>query len=84
MNIVLWLVVGASIGWVGSLLLGTDSREGLIRNVVFATVGAFIGSWLLGLGSQTNDSSGLTVGAVLASIVGAAALVAVGKRFSST
>jgi uncharacterized membrane protein YeaQ/YmgE (transglycosylase-associated protein family) len=81
MNIVVWLVVGVSVGWIGSLMIGTDSREELIRNVIFGTVGAFVGSWILGLASQA--SAGVSAGGVIASIAGAVALMFVAKRFRS-
>ncbi len=47
MNIVIWLVVGGVIGWVASLLMGTDGRQGIVLNVVVGIVGAALGGWLV-------------------------------------
>ena len=81
MNIIAWCVVGISVGWLGSLLMGTDSREGLIRNIVIGTAGALVGTWVFGFINQANNAGGVTTGWVVASVIGAAALVAIARRF---
>ena len=40
MNLVIWLVVGGLIGWVASIIMGTDARQGIVLNVVVGIVGA--------------------------------------------
>ncbi len=55
MGIVLWLIFGALVGWIASLIMKTR-RKGLIRNIVIGLIGSFIGGWissLLGLGSMS-------------------------------
>ncbi len=53
MGILSWLVFGALVGWLASLLMHSR-RRGLIRNIIIGLIGSFIGGWLaslLGLGS---------------------------------
>ncbi len=53
MNIFLWLIFGAIVGWVASILTKTR-RRGLIRNMVVGIIGSFLGGWiasLFGIGS---------------------------------
>ena len=82
MNIVIWLVIGALVGWIASRMFDTDSREGLIRNIGIGTVGALAGSWVFGLTSVAN--AGVGVAGILASIVGAVVLMAIARRVSFT
>jgi len=53
-NILLWIIFGALVGWIASIIMGAR-RRGLIRNIIVGLVGAFLGGWiasLLGIGSM--------------------------------
>jgi uncharacterized membrane protein YeaQ/YmgE (transglycosylase-associated protein family) len=78
MNILVWLVVGGLIGWVASMILGTDGRQGIILNVVVGIVGAAIGGWLFGaaFGTSTINQGNLSVSGIMVSLVGAVILIA--------
>lgn len=80
MNIIVWLVVGGLIGWVASMVMGTDGRQGIILNVVVGIIGAALGGWLFG-GASTINQGSLTVNGLMVSLVGAVALIAVIKVF---
>ncbi len=40
---IFWIVFGALAGWAASLIVGNNSRQGCLTNVVVGVVGAFIG-----------------------------------------
>lgn len=84
MNIVTSLVVGVLIGWVASIRMGTDDREGLVRNVATGIVGAYGASWLLGKLLESANQGGFSVGAMIASVFGAATLLFVAARLQRT
>jgi len=44
MGIVLFLIVGAIIGWVASLIMGTN--QSLLWNIIVGIVGSGLGGWL--------------------------------------
>ena len=46
-NFIIWIFLGALIGWIASLIMKTDSRQGLIADIVVGIVGAFIGGYIL-------------------------------------
>ena len=46
-NFVVWLILGGIIGWLASLVMRTDARQGIILNVVVGIVGAMLGGWVL-------------------------------------
>lgn len=78
MNIILWLVIGGVIGWVASIFMGTDGRQGLFLNVVVGIVGAALGGWLFGGGATINQGS-LSVNSIMVSLIGAILLIAAVK-----
>lgn len=45
-GIILWIVVGALAGWVGSMIMRTNSRQGGLMNVVVGVVGAVLGGFI--------------------------------------
>jgi len=56
MVILTWIIFGALVGWIASILMGTK-RGGLIRNIIVGLVGSFLGGWiasLLNIGSLTT------------------------------
>lgn len=47
MGIIVWIVFGALVGWVASLILGTDNEHGALLNIVIGIAGAVIGGWVM-------------------------------------
>lgn len=81
MNIIVWLVVGGLIGWVASIFMGTNDRQGILLNVVVGIVGAVLGGWLLGgvFGSGSINEGDFSVSGLLVSLLGAVILLFVVK-----
>ena len=52
MSIILWIIFGAIVGWVASMIM--KSRLGLVWDIILGMLGAIVGGWiatLLGLGT---------------------------------
>ena len=83
MNIIVWLIIGGLIGWIASMFMGTDGRQGIILNVVVGIVGAALGGWLFGgaFGTATVNQGNLSLSGIMVSLVGAVILIAVMKFF---
>ena len=47
MGIIIWLIIGGIIGWLASLVMKTNARQGIILNIVVGIVGSWIGGWLI-------------------------------------
>ena len=75
MNLIIWLLVGALVGWLASMVMRTDAQQGAILNIVVGIVGALIGGFLFG--GPTINSSALNLTAILISFVGAVVLLAI-------
>ena len=77
-NFIIWLVLGAIIGWLAGLVM--HDREGLLLNIVIGIVGAFIGGFvmnLLGFSGSTINSGNFSLGALVVSFIGAVILLAI-------
>ena len=74
-NLILWLVFGALIGWIASIVMRTDEQQGAMLNIFVGIVGAAIGGFLFG--ANTINSGVFNLTALLVSFVGALILLAV-------
>jgi uncharacterized membrane protein YeaQ/YmgE (transglycosylase-associated protein family) len=82
MGILIWLIVGGVVGWLASIVMGTNRQQGIVLNVVVGIVGAllagFVVSPLLGI---ATINEGITVATFLVSLLGAVLLLAIVNLF---
>jgi uncharacterized membrane protein YeaQ/YmgE (transglycosylase-associated protein family) len=83
MNVIVWLAVGGVIGWVASMVMNTDSQQGIFLNVVVGIVGALVAGWVISplVGSGTINQGNFSMSSLVASLVGAVILLAVVNLF---
>jgi len=74
-NLVVWLVAGAVIGWIASMVMHTDAQQGTILNIVVGVVGALIAGLLLN--QPTINQNVFNLNALVISLIGAIVLLAV-------
>jgi len=68
MEIVLILLIGASAGWLGSVIY-KGSGLGIFGNIIIGIIGSFVGYWILGV-IGINLGSGI-FGTILTGAIGA-------------
>ncbi len=78
-NLILWLLLGALVGWLASVVMGTDYRQGPLLNIIVGIVGALIGGALFGY--PTIDQGVFNLQALVVSFVGAVILLAIVNLF---
>ena len=83
MSFLAWLIVGGLLGWVASMIMGTNDRQGIFLNIIVGIVGAFIGGLLLAplFGTGTINAGDFSMGSLLVSLVGAVILLAIVNFF---
>jgi len=77
-NFILWLLFGALVGWLASIVMHTNAQQGTLLNIVVGIVGAFLGGILfnfLGGGSATINNGDFSLSALLVSFIGAVVLL---------
>lgn len=74
MGILLWIIFGALVGWIASLIMKTDAEQGALLNIVVGIVGAFIGG---GLSSMLGgpEVTGFNLTSILVATLGAIILI---------
>lgn len=79
MSFILWLIVGGVLGWVASMIMGTNDSQGKLLNIVVGIVGAFLGGLLLAplFNTGTINQGDFSVGSLLTSLLGAVILLAI-------
>lgn len=82
-NFLVWLILGGVVGWLASIVMHTDARQGLFLNIVVGIVGAYIGALLVAplLGTGTINQNDFSLSGLFASFVGAVILLAVINLF---
>lgn len=83
MNIILWIIFGALAGWIASIIMGTDKRQGALMNIVVGIIGAFIGGFLMSL-LGFPGVTGFNIYSLLVAILGAVVLVWLVGMFRKT
>ena len=72
MNVIITLIIGGVVGWLGSIIMKTNAQMGLIANIVVGIVGSFLGFWIagrLGLGGGAIVGWCIAVGGAVLLIV---------------
>ncbi|HEX6318129.1 MAG TPA: GlsB/YeaQ/YmgE family stress response membrane protein [Burkholderiales bacterium] len=83
MSFIIWLIVGGLLGWIASMIMGTNDKQGILLNIVVGIVGAFLGGLLLAplFGTGTINRGDFSIASLLVSLVGAVILLAIVNFF---
>ena len=83
MNFILWLIIGGLLGWVASMIMGTNDKQGMFLNVIVGIVGAFLGGLVLAplFNTGTINQGDFSFSSLLVSLVGAVLLLAIVNFF---
>lgn len=82
MELMLWILLGITAGWLASIILGTHATQGLVTDVILGTVGAVVGGLLLNLIGQ-QGVVGLNMYSISIATLGAIVLIWLGRIINS-
>lgn len=79
LNLIGWIIVGALAGWLASIVMGTNSRQGCLTDIILGIVGGFVGGFVLNaLNIGVDPASGeLNLPSLLVAFIGAIIVLAV-------
>lgn len=83
MGIILWIIFGALVGWIASIIMKTDAQQGSIMNIVVGIVGAVLGGWLMSVLGESGVS-GFNLYSFLVALLGAVVLIAIVRALRRT
>ena len=80
MNLILWIIFGAIAGWIASMIMRTNSGQGLLMDVVMGVLGALLGGFIMDFFGQSGVT-GFNLYSLLIAVLGAVVLIYVGRLF---
>ena len=72
MGLIISLIIGGVVGWLGSIVMKTNAQMGLIANILVGIVGSALGFWIAGLVGVAPDGGILRY---VIAVAGAALLI---------
>jgi uncharacterized membrane protein YeaQ/YmgE (transglycosylase-associated protein family) len=83
MGFILWLIIGGIIGWLASIVMNTNHKQGKFLNIIVGIVGAMIAGWILSpmLGIRTINQESFSLASMFVSFLGAVILLALVNLF---
>jgi uncharacterized membrane protein YeaQ/YmgE (transglycosylase-associated protein family) len=74
MEIIIWIIFGALVGWVASIVMGGEG--GLVRDIIVGIVGALLGGLIMSAFGQ-DGIGGFNLYSFLVALLGACILIAI-------
>lgn len=84
-NFIIWLLVGGIIGWLASIVMNTNAKQGPLLNIVVGIVGSMLGGAVISpmLGESNINNGDFSLGGLLVSFLGAVILLAIVNLFKT-
>ncbi len=76
MGILLWIIFGALVGWIASMVMGTNREQGPLLDIIIGIIGAVVGGWVMSLLGQSGVT-GFNLYSFLVALLGAVLLIAI-------
>ena len=82
MELLFWVLLGITAGWLTSIILRTNKTQGLLTDIILGTVGAIVGGLLLNILGQQGpvDFNGYSVAVAT---LGAMVLIWIGRMIQA-
>lgn len=74
MNILVWIIFGALAGWLTSLIVKTNARQGFVADVLLGVIGAVVGGFIMNFFGQSGVT-GFNLYSLIVAVIGAVAVV---------
>lgn len=82
MDLLLYLVFGGIVGWIASMVMGTDAQQGILGNIIVGVLGAFLGGFIMNAMGQSG-ATGISLYGFLVALLGSIVLLWIYKAFTS-
>lgn len=79
MSILAWIIVGFVAGLLASIVMKTNNSQGMLMDIVFGIIGAFVGGLVMNMLGQSGVS-GLNIYSIMVATLGAMITIWVSRR----
>lgn len=83
MSILILALLGLVAGWLASVIMGTNSSQGILMDIVFGVLGAVVGGLIMNIFGQPG-AIGFNLYSILVATAGAVLLIWIGRRLQRT
>jgi uncharacterized membrane protein YeaQ/YmgE (transglycosylase-associated protein family) len=83
MGIILFLIIGGVAGWLASVIMGTNNRQGTIGDIVLGVVGAIVGGITMSFFGEAGYT-GFNLYSMMVAVLGAVLIIWLGRMINST
>jgi uncharacterized membrane protein YeaQ/YmgE (transglycosylase-associated protein family) len=77
MGLISWIIFGALAGWVASMLMGTNERQGCLMNIAIGVLGALVGGLVMELITGAEFTFVFNIRSFIVAVLGAVGLLAI-------
>ena len=81
-GIILWIIIGALAGWIGSKIMGTDAKQGGLANIIIGVLGAVIAGFITRSVMGDNAGNNGLIASFVVALVGACLVIGIWKAIS--
>ena len=74
MGILSWVIFGAIAGWIASIVMGRNEKQGCLMNIIVGVIGAALGGWVMSLFGY-GDVTGFNLYSFGVAVLGAVILL---------
>lgn len=78
MDVLLFVLLGFLAGWIASIVMKTDSRQGMVMDIILGIVGAFVGGFIMNLFGAPGVT-GFNIYSIIVATLGAIVLIWLGR-----
>jgi uncharacterized membrane protein YeaQ/YmgE (transglycosylase-associated protein family) len=77
-----WIIVGGLAGWLASMVMGTNERQGCMMDVILGVIGACVAGWLFAIFTRGEIRLGVNIPSIFIAFVGACVVIGIKKAMS--
>lgn len=81
MEFLLFILLGAAAGWIASLVMGTNTSQGTLTDVILGIIGAVLGGFVMNAFGQ-EGVTGFNLYSLVVATIGAVVLLFIGRMFT--
>ena len=81
MNFLVWIIFGGIAGWLASVMMKTNARQGMLGDIILGVIGAVVGGWLFSFFGGAGVT-GFNLYSLLVAVVGSMVVIWIGRMVS--